>query len=74
MTAQMTYQSPTLAPAYDELSIDENEVLPAILWAVASFLGVSASFVAWVCSQCGNRCNSFWNTVSIVRAWFGSGC
>ena len=48
MTAQMTYQSPTLAPAYDELSIDENEVLPAILWAVASFLGVSASFVAWV--------------------------
>ena len=35
MTAQMTYQSPTLAPAYDELSIDENEVLPAILWGAA---------------------------------------
>ena len=67
----MAYESPTIGTS----EFCENKAAPAFFAAAAAFLGVSAGYVAWVCSQCVNmECNSFWNTVNAVRAWWGDGC
>lgn len=66
------YMEPVLALGHDET---ENEILPVFFYAVASALGVSATFVAWVCSQCGG-CTSFLKTLSVLRKWLftSQGC
>lgn len=71
----MIYEAPRLN--FDQGTVD-NEVLPiigAILVAAGAALGVSAAFVAWVCSQCPGECRSLPQTIGTVRAWIdGSGC
>lgn len=62
-------------PNFGEITYPENEAVPAFIGAAAAVLGVGAGYVVWVCDQCTHmECNSFSNTVSAVRAWWGDGC
>ncbi|MGJ9411415.1 hypothetical protein ACHAAC_01795 [Aeromicrobium sp. CF4.19] len=67
----MAYEAPTINAA----DFGENEAVPAFILAAAPVLGVSAAYIVWVCDQCVRTdCNSFGNTVTAVRRWWGDGC
>ena len=66
-------------PVFNEANgLENNEAWPiaaAIAAAAASALGVSAAFVAWVCTQCPGQCRSLNQTIDTVRKWIdGTGC
>lgn len=65
MSAVLAYEAPVVYSPQDE----ENEVIPAIIVAAASVVGVSAGFAAWVCSQCPGKCRSLWATIDTLRKW-----
>ena len=62
------------APAFTVEELDEVEVVPAIIAAVAAGLGVEIAFVMLVCTACGmHRCTSYTATFKTVVKWMTLG-
>jgi hypothetical protein len=58
------------APAFTVEELDEVELVPAIIAAVAAALGVEIAFVTFVCTACGwHRCTSYTDTIQTVWKW-----
>jgi hypothetical protein len=56
----------------DDATRDLTEGEWAVFGAVAAFLGLGLTVVAYICGVCGAR--SFWSCVNAVRDYWGSGC